>query len=180
MTSAHSISTVVRNESVDSHRMFPTRLQTPIESAGARLLRILGSPGRGLLALGRTLATTVLLGSLQAYKLLISPLLGSRCRFHPSCSVYAQDSIQRFGPLKGTWLALLRLGRCGPWHPGGIDEVPECTGSALHPKAVDVKAADESAAGMTSASRPTHRWGATHASESLDSPLPAAVNRNWA
>ncbi len=67
---------------------------------------------------------TLLLGSLQAYKLLISPLLGSRCRFHPSCSVYAQQSLHRFGPFKGSALAVARLLRCGPWHSGGVDEVP--------------------------------------------------------
>lgn len=70
------------------------------------------------------LLMTLLLGSLQAYKLLISPLLGSRCRFHPSCSVYAQQSLHRFGPFKGCALAVARLLRCGPWHSGGVDEVP--------------------------------------------------------
>ena len=79
----------------------------------------------GPASLLRGLVMTVLIGSLQAYKLVISPLLGSRCRFHPSCSSYAQQSIERFGPLRGTWLAVLRLVRCGPWHPGGLDEVPE-------------------------------------------------------
>lgn len=79
----------------------------------------------------RSVTTTLLIGSLQAYKLTISPMLGSRCRFYPSCSVYAQKSIQRFGPLKGSWLTAARLARCGPWHPGGVDEVP-CATDSLH------------------------------------------------
>ena len=70
------------------------------------------------------LVMTLLMGSLQAYRLLISPLLGSRCRFHPSCSAYAQSSLQRFGPFRGGLLAVKRLLRCGPWHDGGVDEVP--------------------------------------------------------
>lgn len=47
------------------------------------------------------------------------------CRFYPSCSVYAEEAIQRFGVIKGTRLTLARLGRCHPWHPGGEDPVPE-------------------------------------------------------
>ena len=72
----------------------------------------------------RGLVVTMMLGTLQAYKLILSPLLGRRCRFHPTCSCYAQQSIARFGPIRGGWMALHRLCRCGPWHPGGIDEVP--------------------------------------------------------
>ena len=61
---------------------------------------------------------------LRAYQLLISPILGPACRFSPSCSQYARDSLLAHGPLRGSWLALCRLGRCNPWNPGGHDPVP--------------------------------------------------------
>lgn len=48
-----------------------------------------------------------------------------RCRFHPTCAEYAITALQRFGLLRGTWLAARRLGRCHPWNPGGVDHVPE-------------------------------------------------------
>ncbi|MDR1647766.1 MAG: membrane protein insertion efficiency factor YidD [Zoogloeaceae bacterium] len=58
------------------------------------------------------------------YRYAISPLLGRNCRFYPSCSEYAQEAVQKYGLLRGGWLALKRLGRCHPWHPGGMDPVP--------------------------------------------------------
>lgn len=62
---------------------------------------------------------------LRAYKALISPLLGPRCRFYPSCSSYAMEAVQRFGVFRGGWMALRRVGRCHPLSPGGLDPVPE-------------------------------------------------------
>jgi putative membrane protein insertion efficiency factor len=61
---------------------------------------------------------------IQGYRLLLSPFLGSNCRFYPSCSEYAQQAIMEHGVLRGLWLAIKRLGRCHPWHAGGIDPVP--------------------------------------------------------
>ncbi|HUN73126.1 MAG TPA: membrane protein insertion efficiency factor YidD [Steroidobacteraceae bacterium] len=62
---------------------------------------------------------------IRLYQWTLSPLVGPCCRFEPSCSQYALESIQRFGMLRGCWLALRRLGRCHPWHPGGYDPVPD-------------------------------------------------------
>lgn len=60
----------------------------------------------------------------RAYQLLVSPLLGPRCRFYPSCSAYAVEALRVHGALRGTWLAVRRVGRCHPWNPGGVDQVP--------------------------------------------------------
>ncbi len=65
-----------------------------------------------------------LLWLIRAYQLAISPMLGNRCRFHPSCSDYAMEALRRYGLLKGLWLAVRRVGSCHPWHPGGYDPVP--------------------------------------------------------
>jgi len=61
---------------------------------------------------------------IRGYKRMVSPLLGSRCRFHPSCSEYAITAIARFGALRGSWLAFWRLLRCQPLCDGGLDPVP--------------------------------------------------------
>ena len=66
----------------------------------------------------------VLKGLIRLYQYLVSPLLGSRCRFHPTCSQYAIEAIDQHGPLRGAWMAARRLARCHPWHPGGVDPVP--------------------------------------------------------
>lgn len=61
---------------------------------------------------------------IRAYQLLVSPLLGPRCRFHPSCSQYALEAIELHGALRGSLLALRRLACCHPFHAGGYDPVP--------------------------------------------------------
>ena len=74
-----------------------------------------------------TVIDRLLIAILRAYKRWLSPLLGARCRFHPTCSVYAMQAIARFGALKGGWLATRRVLRCHPLHPGGHDPVPPPT-----------------------------------------------------
>ena len=64
---------------------------------------------------------------IRAYQVAISPLLGPRCRFYPSCSAYAVEALRVHGPLRGTWLAARRLLRCHPWNLGGLDPVPQTT-----------------------------------------------------
>jgi putative membrane protein insertion efficiency factor len=67
----------------------------------------------------------ILILLIGAYRYFISPFLGNNCRFHPSCSCYAHQAVERFGAWHGGWMALRRLGRCHPWHEGGFDPVPE-------------------------------------------------------
>lgn len=63
--------------------------------------------------------------AIRCYQVLISPLIGPRCRFYPSCSHYAIDAIRTHGPLRGGWLAARRITRCHPLNPGGYDPVPK-------------------------------------------------------
>ena len=65
---------------------------------------------------------------IMAYRYALSPWLGAHCRFYPSCSAYALEAIEVHGSLRGTLLAVWRLARCHPWHPGGFDPVPDCSG----------------------------------------------------
>lgn len=65
----------------------------------------------------------IIIGALRGYKLLISPLLPSACRYYPTCSEYMLDAVAKHGVLKGIWMGLKRLGRCHPFHAGGYDPV---------------------------------------------------------
>lgn len=85
-----------------------------------------GRPGFSL----RRVPALVLEGLVIVYQRLLSPLLhaiggpGAGCRFSPSCSDYARDALRTHGAIRGSWLALRRIARCHPWHPGGHDPVP--------------------------------------------------------
>lgn len=67
---------------------------------------------------------TLLVWVLRGYQLLLSPMLGPRCRFYPSCSNYAIEALRVHGAARGSWLAARRVGRCHPWNAGGLDPVP--------------------------------------------------------
>lgn len=61
----------------------------------------------------------------RAYQLVLSPLLGSSCRYQPTCSAYALEALEKHGALKGSWLAARRIARCHPWGGSGVDNVPD-------------------------------------------------------
>jgi putative membrane protein insertion efficiency factor len=63
----------------------------------------------------------LLVGMVRCYQYLISPLLGPRCRYTPSCSEYFIGSVRKYGAIRGAWRGLLRICRCHPWRPGGYD-----------------------------------------------------------
>jgi putative membrane protein insertion efficiency factor len=71
-----------------------------------------------------------LVAALRFYQRAISPAFPPRCRFVPSCSAYAVEAIELHGAGRGSWLAVRRLAKCAPWHPGGVDLVPPRAGAA--------------------------------------------------
>lgn len=78
----------------------------------------------------------VLLLLIRGYRRFISPLFPPTCRYQPTCSQYAIEAITRFGAWKGSWLAIKRIARCHPFHPGGYDPVPSAESShhdSCHP-----------------------------------------------
>ncbi|WP_262851354.1 membrane protein insertion efficiency factor YidD [Mumia quercus] len=66
----------------------------------------------------------LLIALLKAYRFAISPLYGQVCRYYPSCSAYALGAVEEHGALRGSWMAVRRIGRCHPWAAGGYDPVP--------------------------------------------------------
>ena len=84
-----------------------------------------------------TLKSIIIL--LRAYQWVISPILGANCRFYPSCSSYTIQAIETHGILKGSFLAIKRIGKCHPWHPGGIDEIPEKQANCCKPHKSEFK-----------------------------------------
>lgn len=66
----------------------------------------------------------ILIALVRFYQYAISPMLGRRCRYFPTCSEYTVDAIRKYGAIKGGWLGAKRICRCHPWHPGGYDPVP--------------------------------------------------------
>ncbi len=71
-----------------------------------------------------------LLAAVGFYSRAISPALPPRCRFYPTCSAYAAEAIERHGAARGSWLAVRRILKCAPWHPGGLDPVPGAAGTS--------------------------------------------------
>lgn len=63
----------------------------------------------------------LLIAAVRGYQLTLSPLLGGRCRFHPSCSQYFIEAVRKYGAMRGTVRGICRLARCHPFHPGGYD-----------------------------------------------------------
>jgi putative membrane protein insertion efficiency factor len=79
---------------------------------------------------GSRRARAGLLAAVRFYQRAVSPAFPPRCRFQPTCSAYAAEAIELHGAARGSWLALRRLAKCAPWHPGGVDLVPPQGGTA--------------------------------------------------
>ncbi len=80
---------------------------------------------RAALNAGGTTAVRALVYLINLYRHMVSPLRPPSCRFIPTCSHYAVDALTQYGLVRGTWMTVARLAKCGPWHPGGWDPVPE-------------------------------------------------------
>ncbi len=72
---------------------------------------------------------TLLIWLIRGYRMFVSPLFPPSCRYTPTCSQYGMQAIERFGPLRGSWMTILRILRCHPFHPGGYDPVPSLDNS---------------------------------------------------
>lgn len=76
----------------------------------------------------------VFIAIIRFYQTVVSPLKPPTCRFYPTCSHYGLEAITKFGPIKGGWLTIKRIGKCHPLHPGGLDPVPEEWPSKKEPR----------------------------------------------
>lgn len=86
-----------------------------------------------------SLLTLPFTGLIRFYQTLISPMLGQNCRFHPTCSCYAQQALEQHGLIKGIWLSIKRVMKCNPLHPGGFDYVPKVYGKVrVEPKGANL------------------------------------------
>jgi len=96
----------------------------------------------------QTVASKSLVAVIRAYQRFVSPLLGQRCRFYPSCSEYTARAIAIHGVARGGWLAVRRLARCHPWNPGGYDPVPPASSAEANSSDL-IKATSAANAGVT-------------------------------
>lgn len=87
---------------------------------------------RGYLRMSGRMAARGLVFVIQLYRHMVSPLRPATCRFVPTCSQYAVDALNEYGLIRGSWLAAARLAKCGPWHEGGWDPIPDRPGSQLN------------------------------------------------
>ena len=101
----------------------------------------------------QVLSAPLVLG-VRLYQRLISPMRPPTCRFYPSCSQYAVTALSRFGPARGTWLTLRRLGRCNPWNLGGVDPVPRTWAERNDWSPADFRPADDADANHAHPSPP--------------------------
>jgi putative membrane protein insertion efficiency factor len=69
----------------------------------------------------RRLPSLAVIAGVRLYQIVLGPLLGGRCRFHPTCSNYAIQAVEKYGAVSGMWRGFWRILRCHPWHPGGLD-----------------------------------------------------------
>jgi uncharacterized protein len=90
----------------------------------------------------RSLAARGAIFLIELYRHTVSPMRMPTCRFSPSCSQYAVEALTEYGLIRGGWLAVVRLLKCGPWHQGGWDPIPERRGTS-HAHGEDAQAADD-------------------------------------
>ena len=102
----------------------PSLEKTCTDCASAGEARSAGRSASARRSLGGGWASAVLSAPIWAYRMFLSPVLPSSCRFEPSCSRYALHALARHGALRGGWLAIKRIARCHPWGVGGYDPVP--------------------------------------------------------